>query len=143
MEKTDQEFEDLLHYLNLPAAPGAPVDPCASVPEASEFAETSALSPNPRTKNPASRRRPRVPLAAQAQPTTSSAACRACAAPVTWLPGPVGASAGDGLPNQLGHVNDQIGSGLAWLAGRADLAGADADHIVQSAVGLAVGLVER
>src|SRR5271157_470303 len=53
-----------------------------------------------------------------------------------WLPGdvltaraggrkPASVSAGDGLPDQLGHVDDQIGSGLSWIGGGADLAGAE------------------
>ena len=56
---------------------------------------------------------------------------------------PAGVSAGDGLPDQLGDIDDQIGSGLGWIAGRADLAGAHADGVVQPAVGLAVGQVEQ
>src|SRR5580704_1163026 len=52
-------------------------------------------------------------------------------------------SAGDGLPDQLSHVDDQIRSGLAWIARGADLAGADADRVVQPAVRLAVGEVKH
>ena len=51
--------------------------------------------------------------------------------------------AGDGFPDQLGDIDNQIGSGLAWIARRADLAGAHADGVVQPAVGLAVGQVEQ
>jgi hypothetical protein len=54
-----------------------------------------------------------------------------------------GASVGDGLPDQLGHIDDQIGSGLTWIAGCANLAGADADRVVQPTVGLAVGQVKH
>ena len=50
---------------------------------------------------------------------------------------------GDGFPDELGDVDDKIGSGLAWINGPADLAGADADGVVQPAVGLAVGQVEH
>ena len=53
------------------------------------------------------------------------------------------ASVGDGLPDQLGHLNDQIRSGLTWIARCANLADADADHVVQPAVGLAVGQVKH
>ena len=56
---------------------------------------------------------------------------------------PAGASVGDGLPDQLGHVDDQIGPGLGGIAGSADLAGADADHIVQPTIGLAIGQVKH
>ena len=55
---------------------------------------------------------------------------------------PAGVSAGDGFPDQLGDIDDQIGSGLAGIAGRADLAGAHADGVVQPPVGLAVGQVK-
>jgi hypothetical protein len=47
------------------------------------------------------------------------------------------------FPDQLGDIDDQTGSGLAGIAGRADLAGAHADGVVQPAVGLAVGQVEQ
>ena len=36
----------------------------------------------------------------------------------------------------------RFGSGLGWISGSADLAGADADRVVQPAIGLAVGQVE-
>jgi hypothetical protein len=39
--------------------------------------------------------------------------------------------------------NDEIGFGLAWVAGRADLADTDADDVVQPLTGLAVGQVEH
>ena len=38
---------------------------------------------------------------------------------------------------------NQIGSGLSWIGGCADLSDADADNIAQSAIGLAVGQVEQ
>jgi hypothetical protein len=47
-----------------------------------------------------------------------------------------GASAGDGLPDQLGHIHDQIRSGLNGIGRCAHFAGADADRIVESAVRL-------
>src|SRR5580704_7934485 len=53
------------------------------------------------------------------------------------------ASVSDGLPDQLGDIDDQIGSGLTWIAGWADLAGADADRVVQPAIRLAVGQVKH
>jgi hypothetical protein len=72
----------------------------------------------------------------------SFAAERVCAALVTWLRAPsAGAgkvSLGDGLPDQLSHVDDQAGTRLAWIARCADLAGADADRVFQPVVGLTV-----
>ena len=56
---------------------------------------------------------------------------------------PAGVSAGDRFPDQLGDIDDQIGSGLAGIAGRAYLAGAHPDGVVQPAVGLAVGQVKQ
>ena len=44
----------------------------------------------------------------------------------------------DGLPDRLSDVHDEIGSGLAAIAGCANLAGADAGNIVQPTVQLAV-----
>jgi hypothetical protein len=54
-----------------------------------------------------------------------------------------GASFGDRLPDQLGDVEDQIRSGLARLASIANLTCAYADHVVEPAVGLAVGRVKQ
>ena len=45
-------------------------------------------------------------------------------------------------PDQPGDTDDQIRSGLTWIAGCADLAGADADRVVQPVIGLAVGQVK-
>ena len=45
---------------------------------------------------------------------------------------PGGKSFGDGLPDQLGDIDDQIRSGLTWITRIADLAGADAHDIVQA-----------
>ncbi len=56
---------------------------------------------------------------------------------------PVGAPAGDGLPDQLCDLDDQIASDLSWIAGWVDLAGTDADRVGQPAVRLAAGLVKR
>ena len=56
---------------------------------------------------------------------------------------PAGTSVGEGLPDQLGHIDDQIGTGLTGIAGCANLAGADADRVVQPTVGLAVGQVKH
>ena len=52
-------------------------------------------------------------------------------------------SVGDWFPDQLGDIDDQIGSGLTWIAGCADLPGADTDNIVQPVIGLAVGQVKQ
>jgi hypothetical protein len=46
-----------------------------------------------------------------------------------------GASVGDGLPDQLGHVDNQIRSCQARIARRPDLADAHADRIVQPPIG--------
>src|SRR6266853_4819195 len=54
-----------------------------------------------------------------------------------------GSSAGDGFPDQLGNIDDEIRGRLTWIAGCADLAGADADDVVQPAIGLAVGQVKH
>src|SRR5215467_6754753 len=56
---------------------------------------------------------------------------------------PAEMSVGDWFPDQLGDIDDQIRSGLGWVTGRADLAIADADDIVQPPVGLAVGQVKQ
>ena len=75
------------------------------------------------------------------------AAERVCVALAAWMQATsaVGrkASVGDGLPDQLSHLDDQIGSCLTWIARCADLAGADTDRVVQPAIGLAVGQVEQ
>ena len=47
-------------------------------------------------------------------------------------------SVGDGLPDQFGDIDDQTGSGMGWIPGYPDLAGAHADGVVQPAVRLAV-----
>ncbi len=52
---------------------------------------------------------------------------------------PAVASFGDGFPDQLGNIDDEIRSGLTWIAGGEDLAGTDADDVVQPTVGVAVG----
>ena len=52
-------------------------------------------------------------------------------------------SFGDGFPDQLGNIDDEIRSGLTWIAGGADLAGTDADDVVQPTAGLAVGSVKH
>jgi hypothetical protein len=49
-------------------------------------------------------------------------------------------SVGDGFPDQLGHIDDQIGFSLTWIAWSTDLPGADADHVVQPTIRLAVGV---
>src|SRR3984957_1644869 len=54
-----------------------------------------------------------------------------------------GAWFGDGLPDQLGDVEDQIRGGLTRLASIANLTDAYADHVVEPAVGLAVGHVRQ
>jgi hypothetical protein len=54
-----------------------------------------------------------------------------------------GASFGDGLPDQLGDVEDQIRSGLTRLAGIANLTHTDADHVVEPTVGLTVSRVKQ
>jgi hypothetical protein len=56
---------------------------------------------------------------------------------------PAGKSFGDGLPDQLGDIHDQIRSGLTWITRIADLAGAHAHDIVQPAIGLTVGQVKH
>jgi len=53
----------------------------------------------------------------------------------------VGAPVGDGLPDQLRHIDDEIGSVLTRIARCADLAGTD--DIVQPKIGLAVGKVKH
>src|SRR6516225_10169121 len=53
-----------------------------------------------------------------------------------------GRSVGDGFPDQLRDVDYQVRCGLARIGGCADLAGADADGVVQPAIGLAVGQVK-
>jgi hypothetical protein len=53
---------------------------------------------------------------------------------------PVGVSVGDGLPDQLGDIDDQIRPGLTWIARCADLVGAD--RVVQPVTGLADGQVK-
>jgi len=52
-------------------------------------------------------------------------------------------SVGDGFPDQLGDIEDQVGLGLAWGAACANFPDADADCVVQSAVGVAVGHVKH
>jgi len=49
----------------------------------------------------------------------------------------------DGFPDQLSDIEEQVGLGLAWFAARANLAGAEADCVVQPAEGLAVGHVKH
>ena len=56
---------------------------------------------------------------------------------------PAVASFGDGFPDQLGNIDDEIRSGLTWIAGSADLAGTDADDVVQPTAGLAVDQVKH
>ena len=70
---------------------------------------------------------------------------RACAARAAWLSARAacprlggagrprqsgGGSAGEGFPDQLGDIDDEVGSGLAWITGVADVAGAHADGAV-------------
>jgi hypothetical protein len=50
---------------------------------------------------------------------------------------PIRGSVGNGFPDQLSDIGDQIRSGLGWIAGCADLANNDADDIIQAAIGLA------
>src|SRR5215469_16607251 len=52
-------------------------------------------------------------------------------------------SVGDGFPDPLGDIEDQVGLGLAWGAACANFPDADADCVVQSAVGVAVGHVKH
>jgi hypothetical protein len=47
-------------------------------------------------------------------------------------------SVGDELPDQFGDIDDQTGSGLRWIPGHSDLAGAHANGVVQPTVRLAV-----
>jgi hypothetical protein len=49
----------------------------------------------------------------------------------------------DGFPDQVGDIDDQIGSGLAGTTGCASLASAHTDDVVQPGMGLAVGQVEQ
>ena len=56
---------------------------------------------------------------------------------------PAGASVGDGFPDQLGDIDDEIRSGLPGIAGDADLAHADADDVIQPAIGLTVGQMKH
>jgi hypothetical protein len=51
-------------------------------------------------------------------------------------------SVGDGFPDQLGDIDDEIRSFLIGIAGRAYLADTGADGVVQPAIGLAVGQVK-
>src|SRR3984957_19935605 len=53
------------------------------------------------------------------------------------------ASFGDGLPDQLSDVEDQIRPGLTRLASIANLTCTYADHVVEPTVGLAVGRVKQ
>ncbi len=54
---------------------------------------------------------------------------------------PVGASVGDGVPDQLGAIDDEIRFELTWITRCANLA--DADDVVQPAIVLAVGQVKH
>lgn len=65
MKETDQEFEDLLHYLNLPAALGAPARSLRIRAGSVRVRPTSALSPNPAHEEPGAPTVTRVPLAAR------------------------------------------------------------------------------
>ena len=73
MEETDQELEDLLHYLNLPGAPRAPARSVRlGARKGPQFAGGTRSSPDPRTKSPA----PSVtPCAARSQVRRTSS-CR-------------------------------------------------------------------
>src|SRR6185437_6374033 len=48
-----------------------------------------------------------------------------------------------GLPDQLGHIHDQIRPGLSWIDRCAHFADADADRIVEPGVRLTVGQVKH
>jgi len=50
-----------------------------------------------------------------------------------------GASVGDGFPDQLGDIDDQIRFLMICATGCADLANADTDHVVEPTVRFAVG----
>ena len=56
---------------------------------------------------------------------------------------PADVSVGDGFPDQLGDIDDQIRSGLTWIARIANLAGTDADDVVQPGIWFAVGQVKH
>jgi hypothetical protein len=55
---------------------------------------------------------------------------------------PVAALVRDGFPDEFGDVDDEIRFFLIRIAGRADLADADADDVVEPAVRLPVGQVQ-
>ena len=54
-----------------------------------------------------------------------------------------GASVGYGLPDQLGHIHDQIRPGLSWIDRCAHFADADGDRIVEPGIRLTVGQVKH